>query len=79
MSRGGWHAWGLKPDSLTCWGDNSDGHATPPLGVFAPPRGTFTQVSAGAGFTCALGSDASMACWGALAIAQTPAGSSASP
>ena len=49
---------GLRSDgSVTCWGDNWAGQAT-------PPGGSFTQVSAGGGHSCGLRSDGSVICWG---------------
>ena len=69
VSAGFWYTCGLKTGgTLVCWGDNYYGQATPPVG-------TFTQVSAGNSdptFACAVERDASVACWGVVAIAQTP-------
>ena len=69
VSAGFWYNCGLKTGgTLACWGDNYYGQATPPVG-------TFTQVSAGNSdptFACAVERDASVACWGVVAIAQTP-------
>jgi hypothetical protein len=62
---------GVRNDgSLTCWGDNSYGQAT-------PPTGSFTQVSAGTFHTCGIRSDGSVSCWGdnTASTATPPAGS----
>ena len=58
MSAGFEHTCGVKTDStLACWGDNSQGQAS-------PPTGTFTQVSAGLQHTCGIRTDGTVACWG---------------
>jgi hypothetical protein len=42
---------------VLCWGQNDYGETNAPLG-------TYTQVSAGSGFTCALRTNGTLACWG---------------
>jgi hypothetical protein len=55
--------------SLECWGDDTDGRAT-------PPPGTFYRVAAGNNFTCAIGNDGDtsdggpLTCWGANSAGQ---------
>ncbi|MGK0358860.1 MAG: hypothetical protein ACI9U2_001154 [Bradymonadia bacterium] len=41
-----------------CWGDDSEGQATPPAGVI------FTQLAGGADHTCGLDTDGRIHCWG---------------
>jgi RHS repeat-associated protein len=53
-------------DNLTCWGDNSEGQAT-------PPGGTFSQVGAGLYHTCGVKTDGTLACWGLNNFGQTTA------
>ena len=43
--------------SVVCWGDNSQGRASAPSGLF-------TQVSAGTWHSCGVRSDGSVVCWG---------------
>ena len=43
--------------SVTCWGDNEEGQAS-------PPGGEFTSVSAGWEHTCGIRTDRSVVCWG---------------
>ena len=58
IAAGTWYTCGVRTDgSVTCWGDNDDGQAT-------PPEGTFTSVSAGNDYTCGVKIDGSLACWG---------------
>jgi Regulator of chromosome condensation (RCC1) repeat len=48
----------LNSDStLSCWGDNSQGQAT-------PPEGTFSSVSLGGTHACALSTSGQAVCWG---------------
>jgi alpha-tubulin suppressor-like RCC1 family protein len=47
---------------LACWGDDTDGQATP---LLTPPEGQFVDVSLGANFGCAIRRDGSLQCWGA--------------
>ena len=50
---------GLREDgSPVCWGDNSDGQASPPEGE------TFTAISSGYSHACGLREDGSPVCWG---------------
>ena len=51
----------IKTDgTLTCWGNNDAGKAS-------PPTGTFTQVTLGWYSTCGLKTDGTVACWGETA------------
>jgi alpha-tubulin suppressor-like RCC1 family protein len=55
---GRWHACAVAEDgSLTCWGDDSVGQAT-------PPTGQFTSVAAKERHNCALRIDDAVVCWG---------------
>ncbi len=55
---GGRHLCAIRTDgTLRCWGDDSNGQAT-------PPGGTFTQVVVGGESSCALRDDGTVACWG---------------
>ncbi|MBX3031759.1 MAG: putative Ig domain-containing protein, partial [Chloroflexi bacterium] len=56
--------------TLTCWGANDAGQAT-------PPAGTFIALSAGPATACAIAADGTLACWGADDAGQAtpPAGS----
>ena len=59
ISSGGEHTCGLRADgSAVCWGRNSLGQATPPVGE------TFAAISSGYDYTCGLRADGSAACWG---------------
>jgi len=59
VSAGGSHTCGILTDaSVTCWGADQDGQAS-------PPAGTFAQVSAGWDHTCGVKTNGSVACWGA--------------
>ena len=54
---------GLRQDqTIACWGNNSAGQAT-------PPQGSFTEITAGPGYACAIplpqGSPPALLCWGA--------------
>jgi len=53
-------------DSLACWGLNSDGQTTLPVGL-----GAVKSVSAGFFHTCAVKADDSLACWGYNFYGQT--------
>ena len=58
LSTGGDHACGLRTDgTLTCWGSDQFGQAT-------PPTGSFTQVSSGVYHSCGLRADTTITCWG---------------
>ena len=58
ISSGLAHTCGIRGNgTLTCWGRNDHGQAT-------PPTGTFRQVSAGRFHTCGLRSNGTVACWG---------------
>jgi alpha-tubulin suppressor-like RCC1 family protein len=58
ISSGLAHSCGIRGNgTLTCWGRNDHGQAT-------PPTGTFRQVSAGRFHTCGIRSNGTVACWG---------------
>ncbi len=60
----------MKNDaSLACWGSNTNGQSSPPVG-------TYTQVESGGYHTCALKTDGTLVCWGDNRNGQTltPAG-----
>ena len=75
VSAGGYHTCGIvsfptyppgtpPDDTVTCWGNNSDGESS-------PPAGTFKAVSAGGNHTCAIRTDNTVACWGNNAVGQS--------
>ena len=73
VSAGGVHTCAIGSDTkVHCWGGNSlgqvgDGTTTDrsgPVPVAAPAGVTLTQLSAGSGHTCAIGSDTKVYCWG---------------
>ncbi len=52
------HVCGVRVDgSAVCWGDNSFGQST-------PTPGQYSKVVSGDRFTCALGTDSDLFCWG---------------
>ena len=52
------HSCGLRTDgSITCWGDDEFGQAS-------PPSGSFTAVTAGGHHSCGLRTDGTITCWG---------------
>ena len=58
VSAGFSHTCGVAEDgSVTCWGKNDAGQAT-------PPEGRFLSVSAGKDYTCGVKHDGRLACWG---------------
>jgi chitinase len=58
VSAGSAHACALRTDrTVACWGDDTEGEAS-------PPGGTFAAVSAGTNNTCGLKTDRTVACWG---------------
>ena len=71
VSAGSYHTCILRSNgTIGCWGDRTDGQATPPTGVFV-------QINSGDTHTCALRDTGSVACWGdnGLGQASPPAGS----
>ncbi|BEL05700.1 hypothetical protein Q0Z83_038910 [Actinoplanes sichuanensis] len=76
LTAGGYHTCGLGSDAKAyCWGnddqsqlgdDDTTSRPTPVevAGGAVPGGVTFTQLAAGATFTCGLGSDAQAYCWG---------------
>lgn len=67
FSEGSFHGCGIvaRDRTLTCWAWESE-HA------IEPPTGSFTQVTSGVGFSCALSSAGSPACFGAKAPRPAP-------
>ena len=59
------HSCAIHNGTVVCWGDNTFGQS-------APPKGTFTQISAGADHTCGLLADKSLVCWGSAAVVPQP-------
>ena len=60
LSGGGEHACGLLYDStITCWGENGQGQAS-------PPSGKFTALVSGNSYTCGLRTDGVVVCWGSI-------------
>ena len=58
VSAGRRHTCEVRADgTVTCWGLNDVGQAS-------PPSGRFRSVSAGSGHTCGLRTDGTVACWG---------------
>ena len=58
ISISGTHGCAVRTDrTITCWGDNAYGQASPPAGEFA-------AVAVGHWYSCALRTDGSVACWG---------------
>ena len=52
------HGCKLSADGqLACWGDNTDGQAS-------PPPGTYTDIAVSTNYSCAIRSDGQLACWG---------------
>ena len=61
LSSGANHVCGLRGDgAVACWGDNSEGQASP------PESGRFTAISSGDTHTCGLRTDGAIVCWGSL-------------
>jgi alpha-tubulin suppressor-like RCC1 family protein len=67
VSAGGYYTCALKTDgTVICWGDNTYGQTTVPVGL-----ASVAQVSAGGGHTCALKTDGTVVCWGQNDAGQT--------
>ena len=63
VSRGYDHACALHSDgSITCWGDNDMGQATP------PSSGRFTTISSDYKGSCAVRDDGAVFCWGSFTV-----------
>ena len=62
LAGGGSHTCGILSDgTIECWGDDGFGQSSPP----APPAEGYTEITAGAGHTCAIRkSDQGVECWG---------------
>ena len=59
MENGSFHMCGLREDgSPVCWGNNSDGQASP------PDNEVLTELSGGSSHTCGLRPDRTVVCWG---------------
>ncbi|MBF6593402.1 MAG: hypothetical protein IVW51_03005 [Thermaceae bacterium] len=66
-----------------CWGYNGSGglgngsttNSNTPVAVTMPSSVTFTQIAAGSGYICALGSDSKAYCWGTNSYGQLGIGS----
>jgi alpha-tubulin suppressor-like RCC1 family protein len=81
------HTCGLRGDGRAlCWGANLSGqtggssgarYVTTPAPVDAPVA--FTQISAGGAFTCALGTDRAIYCWGRNDVGQLGQGTVGGP
>jgi len=62
------HVCALRDDrSIDCWGWNNYKQST-------PPKGTFSQVSAGRFYTCALSTEGKVVCWGQATNYSIPSG-----
>ena len=57
---GKWHSCALRIDqTVTCWGDNSNGQT-------AAPDGQFSSIAAGGDNSCGLRADGRIKCWGTI-------------
>jgi len=64
---GAYHGCALRAEgTITCWGDNANGEASPPAGIY-------TQVSTRGETACALSATGEAACWGLWGL-PAPAG-----
>lgn len=71
LDAGGGHVCGIANGALFCWGENDNrevsgavvGDVTEPLEIFAPDATVWTDVSAGADYTCGI-ADGRPYCWG---------------
>jgi hypothetical protein len=79
VSAGGYHTCGIvrfpsyppgtpPDDTVTCWGNNSDGESS-------PPAGTFKAISASWDHTCGIRTSDVVACWGSNTDGQSSTGS----
>jgi alpha-tubulin suppressor-like RCC1 family protein len=65
VDAGGSHTCAVKKSGrVACWGQDSDGQAS-------PPGGTFRSVSAGSAHTCGVKESGRVACWGQDSDGQT--------
>ena len=63
VSRGADHACALHSNgSITCWGANGEGQATP------PDTGRFIVISSSDNGTCAVRDDGEVLCWGSFVV-----------
>jgi alpha-tubulin suppressor-like RCC1 family protein len=71
LDAGGGHVCGIADGALLCWGENDDrevsgaiaGDVASPTPITVADVATWTAVSAGADYTCAIG-DGTLFCWG---------------
>src|SRR5881396_2365054 len=69
---GGYHDCALQAatGAVVCWGENSQGAATPPDSVNGI-AGTASAIAAGGDHSCAIAGDGDVVCWGVAASGTT--------